>query len=180
MALSQQKFREMVFQILFSEENGRPDSERIAELMMAELAVTKKNVKLAQDKVRAIVQKLPDIDRLIASASVTYDFHRIQSVAKNVIRLGVYELLYDDSVPPKVAIAEAMRLARKFGTKESAAFVNALLDHIYRADEGNRSGDNLLEASAEALKQSEESEPEIAEQAARAKAQKSLQPDENE
>lgn len=133
MALAQQKFREMVFQLLYSADVGQPDEESMIELMMEELAVSKRNVKLAHERVEQILQKLPELDPQISAASVSYEFERIQSVTRNILRLGLFELLFDPTIPPQVAIAEAMRLARKFGSPESAAFVNAILDQLFKA-----------------------------------------------
>ena len=70
--------------------------------------------------------------------------------------MGVYELLYDESIPPKVAISEAMRLAKKFGTPESATFVNALLDAIYKSSLGEQLDVTRLSESAKQLRKSEE------------------------
>lgn len=162
MAFSQQKFREMVFQLLYSQDIGHPEEEVMTHLMMAELAVTKKNVKLAQERVKQILQKLPDLDSRIASVSLSYDFNRIQTVTKNILRLGTFELFFDSTIPPKVAISEAMRLARKFGTPESASFVNALLDHLYKGSAGDQSDLGLVENKAQELIESEK----LAQQAA--------------
>ena len=156
MALSQQKFREIVFQLLFSEEIGNPNPDHMIELMMEQLAVSKKNVKSAHEKALEVLRKLPEIDPLITSVSIGYDFNRIHPVAKNILLLGVYELLYDESIPPKVAIAEALRLARKFGTSESGSFINALLDHLYQASQGFPKNPQQLEAQAKAFELSEE------------------------
>lgn len=136
MALSQQKFREIVFQLLYSQDIGQPDEALMTELMMSELAVSKRNIRLAQERVHTIQQRLGEIDPLITSISTSYDFDRIQVVTKNILRLGVYELLFDETIPPKVAIAEAIRLSRKFNTPESASYVNALLDHLYQKSLG--------------------------------------------
>lgn len=156
MSLSQQKFREMVFQILYSKDLGSPNQDAIIEMMMNQLAVSKKNVKLAQEKVQTILTKLPEIDPLISSVSTSYDFDRIQTVAKNILRLGVFELLFDSTIPPKVAIAEAMRLARKFGSPESASFVNALLDHLYQASLGHPKDVQSLDKQVKIFELSEE------------------------
>lgn len=132
MVLSQQKFREMVLQFLYSQDVAQPDENLMTEMMMAELAVSKSNVRLAQERVQKIRDHLKEIDSLIASVSTSYEFDRIQWVTKNILRLATFELLFDDQIPPKVAIAEAIRLSRKFNTRESASFVNALLDHLYQ------------------------------------------------
>ncbi len=133
MAISPQKLREIVFQLLYSEDFG--GCAEVAEMLMAQLAVTKKVMReaaLAKDK---IVEKLPQIDALIIEHCESYGFDRIPRVERNVVRLGAYELLFSTGIPPKVAIAEAIRLARKFATPEAATFVNAILDSIYKKNE---------------------------------------------
>jgi len=162
MALSQQKFREIVFQLLYSQDVGNPDEALMLELMMAELAVSKKNVRLAQERVHKIKERLSEIDPLITSISTSYDFERIQLVTKNILRLGVFELFFDDKIPHKVAIAEAIRLSRKFNTAESASFVNALLDHLYQASQGGQVDLQQLTQHFQALMQSEQKASEAA------------------
>lgn len=158
MALSHQKFREIVFQLLYSHDLGHADEKVMLELMMAELAVSKKNVRSAQERVQKILQNLVNIDPLITSVSTSYSFERIQTVTKNILRLGVYELFFDDQsdrLPPKVVISEAIRLSRKFSSPESASFVNALLDHLYQASLGDKVDPEKIEEEAQALIQSE-------------------------
>lgn len=130
MPISPQKFREIVLHLLYSDDFG--SCEEVAEMVMAQLAVTKKTVREAFEIKEKIVQKIGEIDGLVRKHSSSYDFERIPRIERNVIRLGVYELLHSPEVPPKVAIAEAIRLARKFATPEAATFVNAVLDSIYK------------------------------------------------
>ena len=155
MALSQQKFREIVLQLLYSQNVAHPNEALMLELMMTELAVSKKNVRLAQERVEKIESKLPEIDALITSVSASYDFDRIQIVTKNILRLAVFELFFDDNIPYKVAIAEAIRLSRKFNTPESASFVNALLDNLYHKNQGEKVDIEFIEKQAKTLLESE-------------------------
>ena len=156
MALSQQKFREIVFQLLYSQDLAHPDDTLMIELMMAELAISKRSVRLAQERVQQILEHLPEIDALIASISTSYDFARIQVVTRNILRLAVFELLFDPQIPPKVAIAEAIRLSRKFNTPESASFVNALLDNLYHTSQGDQINPQKLSEQSQTLLQSEQ------------------------
>ena len=135
MALPQQKFREIVFQILFSALFEPEGANETALMLMAELKVTKRAVLEAGEKVSSILTKLDEIDEHIRLKSHEYQFERISSAEKCALRLGLFELLYDPSIPPKVVIAEAIRLTRKFGTPESAHFVNAILDAVYHERE---------------------------------------------
>ncbi len=121
MALPPQKFREIVFQILFSSDS----TEETALMLMAELKVTKKAVLEANSIVLQIRERLSEIDEKISLYSTDYAFERISLVEKTILRLGIFEL---ERLPPPIAIAEAIRLTRKFGTPESAQFVNAILD----------------------------------------------------
>jgi N utilization substance protein B len=150
-----QKFREAVFQLLYSYDLGEAQEEAMVRLIMEELAITKKIALQAQERASKVRAKLSEIDKLIAETSISYEFERIQSVERNVIRLGLYELLFDDEIPPKVAISEALRLARKFGTKEAAFFVNAILDVHYKKSLGEKPDNTLLERSAQELAESE-------------------------
>lgn len=156
MTVPPQKFRELVLQLLYSHDVGQTDEEAMVKLMMKELAVTKKVVKRALDRVRAIVVCQRDIDAKITSASASYAFDRIQVLERNILRLAVYELFSDEEIPAKVAITEALRLCRKFGTAESGAFVNAVLDHLYKASIGEGDDAERLEAFIDALVESEE------------------------
>lgn len=151
MSLPAQKFREIVFQILYSYDLGHSTDESMVELLSAELSVTRKSVKEAQARVRTILDNLEEIDSLITKTSLSYSFERIQSVERNILRMSVFELLFDPLIPEKVAIVEAMRLARKFSTKESASFVNALLDSLYKSSQGLTTDDKQLQLSLEEL-----------------------------
>lgn len=156
MTVPRQKFRELIFQLLYSREVSDASDEAMVPLMMKELAISRKTVRQAQEHVRDIIAHQDAIDVRIASASQSYAFERIQVIERNILRLGAYELFYDDEVPAKVAIAEAIRLARKFGTPEAAAFVNALLDHLYKESTGEAADDPQLAQTIEALVESEE------------------------
>lgn len=132
MALPPQKFREIVFQILYRQDFDLEREEEMIPFMMQELKVTKRVMLDAYERMEHILGKRDEIDRHIAAASQEYTFDRISRVEKTLLRLGVYELLFDPSLPGPIVIAEAIRLCRKFGTPESAHFVNAILDGIFK------------------------------------------------
>lgn len=132
MALPNQKFREVVFLLLYSYDMGKTDPKDQIPMIMNELAVTRKAVLIGKETVDRLILSIDDIDAMIGAASKEYSFDRIQSVERNILRLALFEMLYDKNVPPKVAIAEAIRLAKKFSTPESISFVNAVLDRIYK------------------------------------------------
>jgi len=130
MALPKQKLREIVFQLLYIHGLDGLEEDQVP-FLMSHHEVTKKAIYEAVEQKKSLVNKLNEIDALIAKTATEYDFDRISLVEKNVLRLGIYELCFVEEIPPKVAIAEAIRLSRKFGAPEGASFVNAILDAIY-------------------------------------------------
>jgi N utilization substance protein B len=71
-----------------------------------------------------------DIDRRLAEAAENWRLPRMAAVDRNVLRLGAFELLHDPQTPPRVALDEAIELARRYGSADSAAFVNGVLDRL--------------------------------------------------
>ena len=142
MALPPQKFREIVLQVLFSRDFISGEEEEMIPFMMNELKVTKRIMLDVHARVDSILGKLDSIDAEIRTASTEYSFERISRVERTILRLGLFELHFDTALPAKVVIAEAIRLhtevtgerplCRKFGTPESASYINAILDGVYK------------------------------------------------
>lgn len=126
----------MVLQMLYSSEYTREPEELIA-LLMGELKVTKKSAKEAYQRVELLQSYLEEIDPKIREVSTEYQFERISQVEKNLIRWGVFEIMYGKSLPQKVVFSEATRLCRKFGTPSSACFVHAILDKLCPLNKGS-------------------------------------------
>ena len=98
-----------------------------------ELEVDAPAQNFARDLVAAATERAAKIDELIASASKNWRIDRMSRVDRNILRLGACELLAFPDVPVKVVINEAVELAKRFGTAESSAFVNGVLDRIATA-----------------------------------------------
>jgi len=130
MSLTQQKKREIVFQILFAKAQNRNKQKELVRMVQEQLHLDRTSVVEAQKRVSLVEEKLSEIDRLIEDNSHAYAMHRIQPVEKNILRLCVFEMLFDPAIPQKVAIAEALRLAKKFATEEGGSFILAILNGI--------------------------------------------------
>jgi transcription antitermination protein NusB len=87
-------------------------------------------VEFADKLVRGTVGHQADLDRIIQGASKNWRLERMARVDRNILRLATYELHHEPDVPAKVVINEAIEVAKRFGTAESPAFVNGLLDRI--------------------------------------------------
>ena len=81
-----------------------------------------------------VMKHLPELDKIIEKAAPQWPLEQIAVVDRNVLRLGLYELLFGnrDEVPPKVAINESIELAKSFGGDSSGKFVNGVLGTVYR------------------------------------------------
>jgi N utilization substance protein B len=86
----------------------------------------------AESLVRGSKQQQSKIDQLLAQYAEHWDLERMAVVDRNILRMAVYELLWQPDVPPKAAINEALEIAKKFGTTESSRFINGVLDRILR------------------------------------------------
>lgn len=80
--------------------------------------------------VRGVYQHLGEIDRWIESASENWSLERMPIVDRNILRLGAFELVFSEDIPFKVAIDEAVELGKRYGTAESGAFINGILDKV--------------------------------------------------
>ena len=88
--------------------------------------------------VEGVLEKKGEIDKLIAASAENWTLDRMAVVDRNILRLAVYEMKYRDDVPYRVAIDEAVELANLYGSKDSGAFVNGILDRIHR--QGGKAG----------------------------------------
>jgi N utilization substance protein B len=88
--------------------------------------------------VDGVQQRRERIDTVIEQFSSNWKLSRMSCVDRNVLRIAVFELLYCDDIPPKVTINEAIDVGKRFGTEESGAFINGILDSIRLAIEENR------------------------------------------
>jgi transcription antitermination factor NusB len=85
---------------------------------------------LSRELVDGVAQHLEEIDAKIASYAANWELERMAVVDRNVLRMGSFELLYRQDIPPKVSINEAVELAKKFSGLASGKFVNGILDKI--------------------------------------------------
>ncbi len=116
--------------------------EKIAELLAkveeddekenGEIRITEELAKELMDRVSKISDVLGDVDSVIEKASVGWDLKRIGKPELCILRVGVYEILWDEQIPDAVAVNEAVELAKKYGQEQSASFVNAILSKVVK------------------------------------------------
>lgn len=122
--------REQIFMLLFRVEfNQKAEMDEQCTLFFeeAETEISEKDQNYIRSKYEKIAEKLTEIDSMINETAKGWDTQRMGKVELAIIRLAVYEIRYDESVPTGVAINEAVELAKKFGQDSSAGFVNGIL-----------------------------------------------------
>ena len=135
MVISLKKFREIVLQMVYSRDLNDHSDSRAFLALLDHWVVPRSVLYQAYVKVDSLFNEIEAIDSFIERFSEGYAFKRISSVERNILRLGVFEMLFEKKTPPKVSISEAVRLSQKFGTPEGGAFVNGVLDAIFQSRE---------------------------------------------
>jgi transcription antitermination protein NusB len=128
--------RSTVLQTLYEWDFGakKEEIEGIFLRNAAEFAPGSSDRAFMQTLLNGVVGRMPDLDEIITKAAPDWPIEKISVMDRNIIRVGLYELIFADraQVPPKVAINEAIELAKKFGGDTSSKFVNGVLGAVYR------------------------------------------------
>ena len=130
--MKRRELREHIFGILFRVEfMNENEMEEQMELFFEDLAEARPaDVDYIKNKYLAIREKMPMIDILIDEKSTGWKTSRMGKVELTILRLAVYEMLFDEDVPSVVAINEAIEIAKKFGGNDTPAFVNGILAKV--------------------------------------------------
>jgi N utilization substance protein B len=123
------KGREIALQALYQMEITREESEQALANFAERSEASPQAKSFALELVRGVIAERAAIDALVAEASDNWRVERLSRIDLNVIRVAVYELT-SMNLPLEIAINEAVEVARRFGTGESTAFVNGVLDQI--------------------------------------------------
>jgi len=123
--------RELAIQVLFHMEYNPGDPGESFERVCESFGPPKEIRPYSREVVVGVWENRTDLDRLISRSSKNWRVERMSRVDINILRIAIYEVLYMKDVPPKVSMDEAVELGKRYGTEESGAFINGILDHIY-------------------------------------------------
>jgi len=124
------KARTIAFQALCEISTAGHDSDKTLGHLLEESDLSEANVGFARELIRGVVQHQDDIDQHIRRFAPAWPIDQLPVVDKSILRLAIYEILLDNRVPTKVAINEAVELAKTFGSESSAKFVNGVLGAV--------------------------------------------------
>lgn len=122
--------RECALQMLYQFDIGKQPIEEIIDSFWEMNEHPKKVREFANDLFEGSVERLKEIDKRIQQHAQNWRLSRMAAVDRNILRLAVYEFLCDTTTPATVVINEALEIAKKYSTHESAQFVNGVLDSI--------------------------------------------------
>ena len=124
--------RELALKFLYQREfnSNSPDAELNSFCDRANVSEEVQN--FTQALIKNILFHKKEVDELLEKISANWAPDRMAVIDKNILRLGICELLFDPTTPPKVVINEAVEIAKKFGTEESPDFINGILDKVFK------------------------------------------------
>ena len=123
--------RETALKILYQAEmTRRPIDKAIENFWAGEGEIDKEVQEFANYLAAGVIKHLAVIDEKIVEYATNWQIKRMAVIDRNILRMGLFELQHADNIPPKVAINEAVELAKRYGDLESSKFVNGILDKM--------------------------------------------------
>jgi transcription antitermination factor NusB len=127
--------RECALKILYQVEMTRWSSEKTLASFWEQETEHPQDIRdFAAAMVEGICSNLTAVDEKVSEYATNWQLNRMAVIDRNILRMGVYELKFTSGIPPKVAINEAVELAKKYGDLESGKFVNGILDKIHKKE----------------------------------------------
>jgi len=127
---ARRKARRLALQALYEVDSAGHEVEGVVTRLLDEERMSAENSAFARELVSGVIQNKEKIDLNIQSFAPAWPVEQIPVVDRNILRLAIFEILLDNKVPVKVAINEAVELAKTFGSDNSAKFVNGVLGSV--------------------------------------------------
>ena len=142
MISNRHRAREFVLKALYAlEQSDSEDNPDIYKILTRNSGLDQKTLEFGNALFKFTCENIDRIDAFIQSLASNWDLKRMAVVDKNILRMAIAEVEYMPDVPIKVAINEAIELAKKYSTLESASFVNGILDTVlHKVEEGKNQG----------------------------------------
>ena len=124
------KARTIALQALYEVDSAARRPETVVERLLSETNLSEENNKFVRELVDGTIRNRDEIDRNIKKFAPAWPVDQLAIVDRNILRLAIFEILFDNKVPVKVAINEAVELAKTFGSDSSAKFINGVLGSV--------------------------------------------------
>jgi N utilization substance protein B len=120
----------LALQALYEVDSAARRPEAVTERLLAETPLSRENDDFVRELVNGTVKNREQIDSNIHKFAPAWPVDQIATVDRNILRLAIFEILFDNKVPIKVAVNEAVELAKTFGSESSAKFINGVLGSV--------------------------------------------------
>ena len=130
MASTRHKSREIAVQGLYEIDFTGHKPEDVISHLMSEKVLDDEHAAFARDLVCGVLENKPEIDSKITTFAKVWPLPQMSAVDRSILRLAIFEILIDNRVPVKVAINEAVELAKTFGSENSPKFINGVLGSV--------------------------------------------------
>jgi N utilization substance protein B len=130
MAGTRHKARTLALQALYEIDSVNRRPEAVTERLLAATQLSEENSDFVRGLVNGTIKNRKEIDASIRKFAPAWPVDQIAMVDRNILRLAIFEILFDNKVPVKVAVNEAVELAKTFGSESSAKFVNGVLGSV--------------------------------------------------
>ncbi len=121
--------REAVIQTLYAKEMGNDDAFNQFDEILKDKKIKGSKAEFARKLLEGILAHIEKIDEIIKNHLIGWDFERMDAVDKQILRVGIYELLYTDT-PYQIVIDEAVKIAKNFSEDKAKSFINGILDKV--------------------------------------------------
>jgi transcription antitermination protein NusB len=142
--------REVALQVLYQvEQNPGVSPDEVRRFIERRLLEDRKLCEFTEGLIDGVHEHQAQIDIMISQVAENWRLDRMAAIDRNILRLGAYEMLFRPEVPAKVAINEALELAKRYSTAQSSRFVNGILDRVLQFQVAEASPQPDLEATQE-------------------------------
>ncbi len=126
--------REVAFQVLYQDDLNPRNNPAVTDALIEQRLRADDLIEFARILVSGVRKHRPEVDATLEQIAANWSLKRMAATDRNVLRLGAFELMYCDT-PSRAAVDEAVELAKRFGTAQSAQFVNGILDKVMHRKE---------------------------------------------
>ena len=130
MSGTRRKARTTALQALYEIDSVSRDAGVVVERLLSEVNLSEEHGAFVRELVSGVIEKREEIDRNIQKFAPAWPVEQLAMIDRNILRLAIFEILFDNKVPVKVAVSEAVELAKIFGSESSAKFVNGVLGSV--------------------------------------------------
>ncbi len=128
------KAREIALCVLYQVETSKLEGKTLLDRYIERYPQKQEVIDFSGSLVDGVVSRRDELDSIIKKYAKNWEIDRMAIIDRNILRLTILELLFLEGIPPKVAINEAIELAKRFGDIDSPRFVNGILDKVYKSE----------------------------------------------